>query len=112
MAGWVWAAALTSHGMVHADVALGHPLRDDSRFRVTKLEITKKPEMEDTSVTDSLARTRFGPSAPQDLFHHSPPKSWTSSWSINTKTLGRIKFLELCSRIGMAQLSHKTTPKT
>ena len=29
-----------------------------------------------------------------------------------TKPLGRIKFLELCSRIGMAQLSHKTTHKT
>jgi hypothetical protein len=29
-----------------------------------------------------------------------------------TKPLGRIKFLELCSRSGMAQLSHKTTPKT
>jgi hypothetical protein len=29
-----------------------------------------------------------------------------------TKTLGRIKFLELCSRIGMVQLSHKTTHKT
>jgi hypothetical protein len=29
-----------------------------------------------------------------------------------TKPLGRIKFLELCSRIGMIQLSHKTTHKT
>jgi hypothetical protein len=29
-----------------------------------------------------------------------------------TKPLGRIKFLELCSRSGMAQLSHKTTHKT
>uniref|UniRef100_I1QCY1 Reverse transcriptase Ty1/copia-type domain-containing protein n=1 Tax=Oryza glaberrima TaxID=4538 RepID=I1QCY1_ORYGL len=29
-----------------------------------------------------------------------------------TKPLGRIKFLELCSRIGMAQLPHKTTHKT
>jgi hypothetical protein len=29
-----------------------------------------------------------------------------------TKPLGRIKFLELCSRSGMTQLSHKTTPKT
>jgi hypothetical protein len=29
-----------------------------------------------------------------------------------TKPLGKIKFLELCSRSGMAQLSHKTTPKT
>jgi hypothetical protein len=29
-----------------------------------------------------------------------------------TKPLGRIKFLELCSRIGMVQLSHKTTRKT
>jgi hypothetical protein len=29
-----------------------------------------------------------------------------------TKLLGRIKFLELCSRIGMVQLSHKTTHKT
>jgi hypothetical protein len=29
-----------------------------------------------------------------------------------TKPLGRIKFLELCSRIGMVQLSHKTTQKT
>jgi hypothetical protein len=29
-----------------------------------------------------------------------------------TKPLGGIKFLELCSRIGMAQLSHKTTHKT
>jgi hypothetical protein len=29
-----------------------------------------------------------------------------------TKPLGRIKFLELCSRSGMAQLSHKTTSKT
>jgi hypothetical protein len=29
-----------------------------------------------------------------------------------TKPLGRIKFLELCSRIGMVQLSHKTTHKT
>ena len=28
------------------------------------------------------------------------------------KPLGRIKFLELCSRIGMVQLSHKTTHKT
>uniref|UniRef100_A0A0E0BE41 Uncharacterized protein n=1 Tax=Oryza glumipatula TaxID=40148 RepID=A0A0E0BE41_9ORYZ len=37
--------------------------------------------MVDTSVTDSLARTRFGPSAPQDLFHHSPPKSWAFFFS-------------------------------
>jgi hypothetical protein len=29
-----------------------------------------------------------------------------------TKPLGRIRFLELCSRIGMVQLSHKTTHKT
>jgi hypothetical protein len=29
-----------------------------------------------------------------------------------TKPLGRIKFLELCSRIGMIQLSHKTMHKT
>jgi hypothetical protein len=29
-----------------------------------------------------------------------------------TKPLGRIKFLELCCRIGMVQLSHKTTHKT
>ena len=29
-----------------------------------------------------------------------------------TKPLGRIKFLELCSRMGMVQLSHKTTHKT
>jgi hypothetical protein len=29
-----------------------------------------------------------------------------------TKPLGRIKFLELCSRIEMDQLSHKTTHKT
>jgi hypothetical protein len=29
-----------------------------------------------------------------------------------TKPLGRIKFLELCSRIGIVQLSHKTTHKT
>jgi hypothetical protein len=29
-----------------------------------------------------------------------------------TKPLGRIKFRELCSRIGMVQLSHKTTHKT
>jgi hypothetical protein len=29
-----------------------------------------------------------------------------------TRPLGRIKFLELCSRIGMVQLSHKTTHKT
>jgi hypothetical protein len=29
-----------------------------------------------------------------------------------TKLLGRIKFLELCSRIGMVQLSHKTMHKT
>lgn len=29
-----------------------------------------------------------------------------------TKPLGRVKFLELCSRIGMVQLSHKTTHKT
>jgi hypothetical protein len=29
-----------------------------------------------------------------------------------TKPLGRIKFLELCSRIGVAQRSHKTTYKT
>ena len=29
-----------------------------------------------------------------------------------TKPLGRIKFFELCSRIGMVQLSHKTTHKT
>jgi hypothetical protein len=29
-----------------------------------------------------------------------------------TKPLGRIKFLELYSRIGMVQLSHKTAHKT
>jgi hypothetical protein len=29
-----------------------------------------------------------------------------------TKPLGRIKFLEFCFRIGMFQLSHKTTHKT
>jgi hypothetical protein len=29
-----------------------------------------------------------------------------------TKPLGRIKLLEVCSRIGMVQLSHKTTHKT
>ena len=29
-----------------------------------------------------------------------------------TKPLGKIKFLELCSRTGMVQLSHKTTHKT
>jgi hypothetical protein len=29
-----------------------------------------------------------------------------------TKPLGRIKFLELCSMIGMVQLSHKMTHKT
>jgi hypothetical protein len=29
-----------------------------------------------------------------------------------TEPLGRIKFLELCSRIGIVQLSHKTTHKT
>jgi hypothetical protein len=29
-----------------------------------------------------------------------------------TKPLGRIKFLELCSRLGMVQLSNKTTHKT
>jgi hypothetical protein len=29
-----------------------------------------------------------------------------------TKPLGRIKFFELCSMIGMVQLSHKTTHKT
>jgi hypothetical protein len=29
-----------------------------------------------------------------------------------TKSLGRIKFLEFCSRFGMAQLPHKTTHKT
>ena len=29
-----------------------------------------------------------------------------------TKPLGRIKFLELCSRTGMVQFSHKTTHKT
>jgi hypothetical protein len=29
-----------------------------------------------------------------------------------TKPLGRIKFLDLCSRIGMVQFSHKTTHKT
>jgi hypothetical protein len=29
-----------------------------------------------------------------------------------TKPLERIKFLELCSRIGMVQLSHKTMHKT
>jgi hypothetical protein len=29
-----------------------------------------------------------------------------------TKPLGRIKFLELCSRIGMVQPSHKMTHKT
>jgi hypothetical protein len=28
------------------------------------------------------------------------------------KPLGRIKFLELCSRIGMVQLSHRMTHKT
>jgi hypothetical protein len=28
------------------------------------------------------------------------------------KPLGRIKFLELCSKIGMVQISHKTTHKT
>ena len=29
-----------------------------------------------------------------------------------TKPLGRVKFLELCSRIGMAQIPHKETHKT
>jgi hypothetical protein len=29
-----------------------------------------------------------------------------------TNSLGRIKFLKLCSRSGMTQLPHKTTPKT
>jgi hypothetical protein len=29
-----------------------------------------------------------------------------------TKPLGRIKFLQICSRIGMVQLFHKTTHKT
>jgi hypothetical protein len=29
-----------------------------------------------------------------------------------TKPLGRIRFLELCSKTGMVQLSHKTTHKT
>jgi F0F1-type ATP synthase assembly protein I len=29
-----------------------------------------------------------------------------------TKPLGRIRFLELCSKTGMAQISHKTTHKT
>jgi hypothetical protein len=29
-----------------------------------------------------------------------------------TKPHGRIKFFKLCSRIGMTQLSHKTTHKT
>jgi hypothetical protein len=29
-----------------------------------------------------------------------------------TKPLGRIRFLELCSKIGMVQISHKTTHKT
>jgi hypothetical protein len=29
-----------------------------------------------------------------------------------TKPLGRIKFLQLCSRIGMVQLPHKTMHKT
>jgi hypothetical protein len=29
-----------------------------------------------------------------------------------TKPLGRIRFLELCSKIGMVQISHKTTYKT
>jgi hypothetical protein len=29
-----------------------------------------------------------------------------------TKPLGKIKFLELCSKIGMIQISHKTTHKT
>jgi hypothetical protein len=29
-----------------------------------------------------------------------------------TKPLGRIKFHELCSMIGMVQLSHKTTHRT
>ena len=29
-----------------------------------------------------------------------------------TKPLVRIKFLELCSRTGLVQLSHKTTHKT
>jgi hypothetical protein len=29
-----------------------------------------------------------------------------------TKPLGKIKFHELCSRSGMAQLSNKMTPKT
>jgi hypothetical protein len=29
-----------------------------------------------------------------------------------TKPLGRIRFLELCSKTGMVQISHKTTYKT
>jgi hypothetical protein len=29
-----------------------------------------------------------------------------------TKPLGRIRFLELCSKTGMVQISHKTTHKT
>jgi hypothetical protein len=29
-----------------------------------------------------------------------------------TKPLGRIRFLELCSKIGMVQIFHKTTHKT
>jgi hypothetical protein len=29
-----------------------------------------------------------------------------------TKPLGRIRFLELCSKIGMVQISHKTSHKT
>jgi hypothetical protein len=29
-----------------------------------------------------------------------------------TKPLGRIRFLELCSKTGMIQISHKTTYKT
>jgi hypothetical protein len=29
-----------------------------------------------------------------------------------TKPLGRIRFLELCSKIGMVQISHKTMHKT
>jgi hypothetical protein len=31
---------------------------------------------------------------------------------LRTKPLGRIRFLELCSKIGMVQISHKTTHKT
>jgi hypothetical protein len=29
-----------------------------------------------------------------------------------TKSLGRIRFLELCSKTGMVQISHKMTHKT